>query len=94
MGKTLNKKHSELLQNAEYSRKYEELQEEFNVARELIRARMQAGLTQQEVAQRMGTTQSVIARMESGKPMPSLRSLKRYAQATGNRIKISFEADA
>jgi len=94
MGKTLNEKHSELLQHAEYARKYEEQQEEFNIARELIRARMQAGLTQQEVAQRMGTTQSVIARMESGKPLPSLRSLKRYAQATGSKIKISFEADA
>ena len=94
MGKKLHEKHTELMQDAEYARKFEEQQEEFNVARELIRARMQAGLTQQEVAQRMGTTQSVIARMESGKPMPSLRSLKKYAQATGNKIKISFEADA
>lgn len=94
MGKKLQEKHSELMQDAEYASKFEEQKEEFNVARELIRARMQAGLTQQEVAQRMGTTQSVIARMESGKPLPSLRSLRRYAQATGNKIKISFEADA
>ncbi|HMB30220.1 MAG TPA: helix-turn-helix domain-containing protein [Desulfohalobiaceae bacterium] len=39
----------------------------------------------------MGTTQSAIASMESGKPLPSLRSLKKYAQATGSKIRISLE---
>jgi transcriptional regulator with XRE-family HTH domain len=69
----------------------QDLEEEFNIARELIQARTRTGLTQEEVARRMGTTQSAVARMESGKPLPSLRSLKRYAQATGSKIKISLE---
>jgi DNA-binding XRE family transcriptional regulator len=70
---------------------YQDQEEEFNIARELIQARTRIGLTQEEVARRMGTTQSAVARMESGKPLPSLRSLKRYAQATGSKIKISLE---
>ena len=58
---------------------------EFEIARALIKARTDAGLTQEEVAQRMGTTQSVVARLESGRATPSLRTLYRYAAATGTR---------
>ncbi|WP_235362743.1 helix-turn-helix domain-containing protein [Burkholderia sp. A9] len=54
---------------------------EFAVARELVVARVRAGLTQEQVAERMQTTQSTIARMESGRAMPSLRTLSRYAEA-------------
>ena len=50
-----------------------------------------AGLTQEQVAQRMNTTQTVVARLESGKTKPSTRTLERFAQATGARLKISFE---
>jgi len=50
-----------------------------------------AGLTQQQVAEKMGTKQSTIARLESGSTLPSLRSLQRYAQATGSKVKISLE---
>ena len=70
---------------------YQDQEEEFNIARELIQARTRIGLTQEEVARRMGTTQSAVARMESGKPMPSIRSLKKYAQATGSKVKISLD---
>ncbi|MGZ8407473.1 MAG: helix-turn-helix domain-containing protein [Caulobacteraceae bacterium] len=54
-------------------------------------ARSQAGLTQAEVAERMNTTQTVIARLESGRGKPSTRTLERFAKATGARLKISFE---
>ena len=87
----MNQKHLELLNDPEYAKHFQNLEEEFNIARELIQARTRIGLTQEEVAKRMGTTQSAVARMESGKPLPSLRSLKRYAQATGSKIKISLE---
>jgi transcriptional regulator with XRE-family HTH domain len=50
-----------------------------------------AGLTQQQVAERMGTTQSTIARMESGKRPPSLRTVQRYAQALGCRAVVRIE---
>ena len=92
MGKSLHEKHQELLADPEYSQEYARQEQEFSFARVLIQARIRSGLTQKEVAERMGTTQSVIARMESGKPLPSLRSIQRYAQATGSKIRISLEA--
>lgn len=61
---------------------------EFEIARALVKARTDAGLTQEEVARRMGTTQSVVARLESGRATPSLRTLYRYAEATGTRPEI------
>jgi transcriptional regulator with XRE-family HTH domain len=64
---------------------------EFTLARELIAARVNAGLTQEQLAQRMGTTQSVIARLESGRRMPGVRTLERLAAATGTRLVVRFE---
>jgi ribosome-binding protein aMBF1 (putative translation factor) len=69
---------------------YDALEEEFALAGALIEARGKADLTQEEVAQKMGTTQAVIARLESGRVMPSTRTLKRFAEATGTRLRISF----
>ena len=60
---------------------YDAMASEFEMACELIAARGRAGLTQGEVAERMGTTQSVIARLESGKRAPSMRTVQRYARA-------------
>ena len=59
---------------------------------EIRKAREAAGLTQEQVAERMQTTQSTIARMESGRTMPSLRTLSRYAEATGSRAVVRLEA--
>lgn len=58
-----------------------------------IRARAQADLTQAQVALRMGTTQAVIARLESGRVKPSTRTLERFARATGTRLRIVFEPE-
>jgi transcriptional regulator with XRE-family HTH domain len=57
----------------------------------LIEARAQAGLTQEQLAERMKTTQAVIARLESGRVKPSTRTLERFAAATGMKLRISFE---
>ena len=70
---------------------YDALAPEFDMARELIAARGRAGLTQADVAQRMGTTQSVIARLEGGKRIPSMRTVQRYAQAVGGRAVVRIE---
>jgi predicted transcriptional regulator len=72
---------------------YEELAPEYAIARELIKARARVGLTQSEVAKRMGTTQSVIARMESGSALPSMNSLVRYARVTGSRAIVKLVAN-
>ena len=75
----------------EYRREYEALEEEFALATAVISARVQAGLTQRELAQRMGTTQSVIARLEGGRTKPSTATLEKVAKATGTRLRIDFE---
>ncbi len=71
---------------------YEALGDEFDLARELIAARVRAGLTQAEVAERMGTTQSVVARLESGAQMPSVNTLLKFAKATRSRPIIKLLA--
>lgn len=71
---------------------YEALAPEFELARELIRARTKAGLTQAELAARMGTSQAAVARMESGRTLPSTKTLVRYAKATGCRPVIRLVA--
>lgn len=85
---SLAKVKSTLLADAATRAAYEAQAPEFALARELIAARLRAGLTQAELAQRMGTTQSVVARMESGRTLPSLRTLTRYAEGTGSRTVV------
>lgn len=72
---------------------YQALEEEFALAGALIKARSDAGMTQEQVARAMDTTQAVIARLESGRAMPSTRTLQRYAKATNTKLRISFEPE-
>jgi ribosome-binding protein aMBF1 (putative translation factor) len=74
-----------------FRREYEALEEEFALASAMIDARARARLTQAQVAKRMSTTQTVVARLESGRFKPSTRTLERYAHATGHRLVIGFE---
>ncbi len=76
----------------DYQEAYDELGPEFELARSLIEARSRAGLTQAQLARRMKTTQSVVARLESGRVCPSTKTLEKVARATGTRLKISFES--
>jgi DNA-binding XRE family transcriptional regulator len=71
-------------------KEYERLAPEFALARTLIAARVSAKLTQGQVARRMGTSQSAIARMESGRALPSTASLIRYAEAVGRKLTIDL----
>jgi ribosome-binding protein aMBF1 (putative translation factor) len=75
----------------EFVAEYDTLEEEFALAAALIRARSAADMTQDDVARAMGTTQTAIARLESGRQMPSTRTLQRFAKATGSKLRISFE---
>jgi predicted transcriptional regulator len=83
-----------LLEDPDTRAEYEALEPEFAIARELIAARTRAGLSQAELAERMGTSQSTIARLESGSTLPSMRTLTRYAEATGSRAVVKLEARA
>jgi transcriptional regulator with XRE-family HTH domain len=79
----------EWMKDPEFVAAYDALDEEFTLAAALIRAR--GTMTQEQLASAMGTTQAVIARLESGTVKPSTRTLERLANATHTRLRISFE---
>lgn len=75
----------------EFSKAYEDLEEEYQLTREMLAARVKFGLTQEAVAELMGTTKSAVSRLESaGKHAPSLTTLKKYARAVGCRLEIKL----
>jgi len=84
--------HKTWMKDAAYRKEYAALEEEFALAAAMIQARARAGLTQEQLAAKMKTTQSTIARLESGRALPSARTLQRIAEATGTKLKIVFEA--
>ena len=79
----------------EFKEAYDALDNEFATLRELLNARKDAGLTQSEVAVRMGVSQPVLARIEGSlgnrKHTPSLNTLRKYAQACGKKLVIRIE---
>jgi ribosome-binding protein aMBF1 (putative translation factor) len=83
--------HKTWMKDAAYRKEYDALEEEFTVMAAIAKARRRAGLSQAELARRMKTTQSTVARLESGRGQPSTRTLVRFAKATGHRLKISFQ---
>ena len=79
------------LKRKKFRKAYEDLEEEYALAREMLAARSRFGLTQEAVAELMGTTKSAVSRLESaGKHAPSLATLKRYALAVGCRLEIKL----
>ena len=83
--------HKKWMKERKYRKAYEALEEEFVLASAVIDARNRAGLTQKALADKMGSTQPVVARLESGRVRPSLRTLERLARATWSRLRIGFE---
>ncbi|MBK1735513.1 transcriptional regulator [Halorhodospira abdelmalekii] len=92
--KSHDKLRSKLLDNPEVREEYERLAPELELIDSLVRARTRAGLTQADLAKRMQTSQSVVARLEGGRTMPSLSTLRRYADATGSQLKVILESKA
>ena len=80
-----------LLKDPQVRKHYDALEEEFALMETVAKARARSGLSQAELAKRMKTTQSTIARLESGRGRPSTRTLARFAKATGHRLKIGFQ---
>jgi predicted transcriptional regulator len=90
--KSLKTLKVELLTDPEVRQAYDELAPEYEIARAIIRARTACGLTQAELAERMGTSQSYVARLESGRTLPSTRTLLKVAAATGTRPRFRLDA--
>lgn len=82
----------EALKDPKFKAEYDKLQPEFAVIQAVIDARMNKGVTQKTLAKRIGTKQSVISRLETGRANPSISFLKKLAQALGTRLEIRFAA--
>ncbi|MDP1722307.1 MAG: helix-turn-helix transcriptional regulator [Candidatus Gottesmanbacteria bacterium] len=78
------------LQNPALRTEYDKLQPEFALIRAVVEARTKRGLTQTELAQRIGTKQSVISRLEIGRANPSVAFLKKLAEALNSNLQIRF----
>ncbi len=91
MTTTLEELKAELLRSPEVRAAYEASRPEFELAKTVIAARTAQGLTQAELAARMKTSQSYIARLESGRVLPSMRTWQRLATATSTRPKFTLE---
>ncbi|HKS89777.1 MAG TPA: helix-turn-helix transcriptional regulator [Stellaceae bacterium] len=85
MTKSFDALKAELLRDPAVRAEYDARAEEFEIASELITARLRAGLSQEQLARRMDVSQSAVARIESGRHWPSRATLQRYAEATGTR---------
>lgn len=80
----------EALKDPKFKTEYDKLQPEFALIRAVIDARLKKGLTQEDLAEKIGTKQSVISRLESGNANPSFAFLKRIAQALNFHLEIKF----
>lgn len=83
--KTLKK---ELLKNKKVAEEYKRLEPRYQLISQLIESRLKKGLTQEQLAKRIGTKQSAIARLESGNSNPSVAFLEKIAEAIGSRLII------
>ena len=81
----------QLLQSPEVQKEYNELKFQYDIKREIIKLRIEQGLSQQELADRINTKQSAISRLESGDYNPSLEFLNKVANALGKELHISFQ---
>lgn len=81
----------ELLKDPEFRKALKETELEYQIARALIRARIEKGLTQAKLAKKLHTTQSVVSRVESGRALPSLSFLKRLADTLNASLSVEFK---
>jgi predicted transcriptional regulator len=89
--KTFTQLKSKLLKDKEINSVYEKLGPEFALIETIIEKRLQKGLTQKELAQKIGTKQSAISRLESGKANPSLLFLQKIAKALHSNLEVTFK---
>ena len=88
---SLSKLKNNAFQNPEVKEAYDALGAEFELISYLITMREKSGLTQDQVAEKMGTKSPNVSRLESGRSNPSLKTLVNYAQACGFKLNLGFE---
>ncbi len=82
--------HKRWMKNPKYRYEYEKLAPEFEIARQIIDARIKRKITQEELAKRMGTGQAVISRLEGANAKPSLSLIQRLADALNLKVELKF----
>jgi predicted transcriptional regulator len=80
----------ELMQDPDFKKEYEALQPEMDITRAILDARIRAGMTQMELAEKSGISQADICRLEKGTRNPSIALLKRLAEAMDSTLRIEF----
>lgn len=80
----------QLMKNPAFKKAYEESQVEYQIARAIIRARIENGYTQKQLAKKLNTKQSVISRVENAKTIPSISFLKRVAKVLDTSLQVNF----
>ena len=88
--KTYKESLSEMLEDKEFKKEYEELQPEFDIIRAISDARISQNLTQKELAERTGINQADICKLENGSRNPSLNLLKRLADGMEMTLELKF----
>ncbi len=83
----------EALKKPEVKEEYDALGPVFELRRKMIRMRMEKGMTQEQLAEKMGTKRSNISRLESGENVsfPTFKTISKYADALGYKVKVEFE---
>ena len=81
---------SELLQNEDVAKEYKKMAPRYAIIAQLVQARARKGITQKELAQKLGTKQSAIARLESGNTNPSISFLEKIASVMGYKLTIQI----
>ncbi len=90
--KTFDQFLEEQLKDPEFKEGYDSLEPQFELIAQVIDARLKKGLSQAQLAEKMGTKQSSIARLESGTYNPSMGFLQKVAKATDTRLKVKLES--
>ena len=80
----------EALKNPEWKKEYDALEVEFSIITQMLEKRLAKGMTQKQLAERVGTKQSAIARLESGNSNPSVAFLEKISKALGGKLQISL----
>ena len=89
--KTWDKVKGDLLKDPEFAEEVKRLEPEYQIISQLIRARTEQNMTQEELARKIGTKQGNISRLEKGNANPSLQFLKKVARGLGKELLISFK---
>jgi len=86
------RKRGDLIKTSEEQAKYDALKPQFDLIKQMVQARQQAGMSQQDLAKAMGVSQPSVARLESLTYSPTVKKLHQYAKAVGCEMKIEFMA--